>query len=73
VFPNKNELQRMVQWGVVQSKFNNVKIIIGEKMIENKVVKILQKFGSNLMDFQLNYVIFHHMGGGLYPWHNKGC
>jgi hypothetical protein len=43
VFPNKTELQRMVEWGVVHSKFNNAKIKIGEKSIDNKVVKVLPK------------------------------
>jgi hypothetical protein len=43
VFPNKTELQRMVKWGVVHSKFNNAKIKIGEMSIDNKVVKVLPK------------------------------
>jgi hypothetical protein len=43
MFPNKNELRCMVEWGVVQSKFNNAKLRIGERVIDNKVVKILPK------------------------------
>jgi hypothetical protein len=43
VFPNKTELQRMVEWGVVQTKFQNAKLKIGERMIDNKVVKVLPR------------------------------
>jgi hypothetical protein len=43
LFPNKAELQRMVEWGVVQSKFQNAKLKIEEKMIYNKAVKVLPK------------------------------
>jgi hypothetical protein len=28
-FPNKNELQRMEEWGVVQSKFSDAKLQMG--------------------------------------------
>jgi hypothetical protein len=43
LFPNKAELQRMVEWGVAQSKFQNAKLKIEEKMIYNKAVKVLPK------------------------------
>jgi hypothetical protein len=43
MFPNKAELQRMVKWGVVQTKFDNAKLKIVEKMIDNKVIKVLPK------------------------------
>jgi hypothetical protein len=43
MFPNKAELQRMVKWGVIHSKFQNAKLKIEEKMIDNKAVKVLPK------------------------------
>jgi hypothetical protein len=33
----------MVEWGILQSKFNNAKLKIGEKVINSKVVKVLPK------------------------------
>jgi hypothetical protein len=33
----------MVEWGVVQTKFDNAKLKIVKKMIDNKVVKVLPK------------------------------
>jgi hypothetical protein len=57
VFPNKTELQRMVEWGVVQSKFNNAKLKIGEK-VTARLSWPYQKFGSNSMNFQRSSVIF---------------
>jgi hypothetical protein len=33
----------MVEWGVVQTKFQNAKLKIGERMIDNKVVKVLPR------------------------------
>jgi hypothetical protein len=41
VFPLKAELQRMVEWGVVHSKFQNTKIRIEEKMVDNEVKLVL--------------------------------
>jgi hypothetical protein len=35
MFPNKAELQRMVEWGVVQIKFDNAKLKIVKKTIVN--------------------------------------
>jgi hypothetical protein len=43
LFPNKAELQRMVEWGAVQSKFQNANLKIKEKMIYNKAVKVMPK------------------------------
>jgi hypothetical protein len=33
VFPLNNELLRMVEWGVVHSKFQNAKLLIEERMV----------------------------------------
>jgi hypothetical protein len=43
IFPNKTELQHMVEWGVVQTKFQNAQLKIRERMIDNKVVKVLPR------------------------------
>jgi hypothetical protein len=43
VFPSKAELLRMVEWGVVQSKFRKAKIRIEERMVDNEVKLVLPK------------------------------
>jgi hypothetical protein len=43
VFSLKAELQRMVEWGVVHSKFQNTKIRIEERMVDNEVKFVLPK------------------------------
>jgi hypothetical protein len=43
VFPSLPELLRMVKWGVVQSKFQNAKLQIEERMVDNEVHYILPK------------------------------
>jgi hypothetical protein len=43
VFSSKAELQRMVEWGVVHSKFQNTKIRIEERMVDNEVKFVLPK------------------------------
>jgi hypothetical protein len=43
VFSSKAELQRMVEWGVVHSKFQNAKIRIEERMVDNEVKFVLPK------------------------------
>jgi hypothetical protein len=43
IFPLKNELLRMVEWGVVQSKFNKSKFQIEECMVDAEVKYVLPK------------------------------
>jgi hypothetical protein len=33
----------MIEWGVVQSKFQNAKMKIGDRMVDNKAIKVLPK------------------------------
>jgi hypothetical protein len=42
-FPSKNELLHMVEWGVVQSKFNKAKFQIEERLVDNEVKYVLPK------------------------------
>jgi uncharacterized 2Fe-2S/4Fe-4S cluster protein (DUF4445 family) len=43
IFPLKNELLRMVEWGAVQSKFNKSKFQIEERLVDTKMKYILPK------------------------------
>jgi hypothetical protein len=43
VFPSKAELLRMVEWGVVHTKFQQAKIKIEERMVDNEVKFVLPK------------------------------
>jgi hypothetical protein len=43
IFPSKNELLHMVEWGAVQSKFNKSKFQIEEYMVDTEVKYILPK------------------------------
>jgi hypothetical protein len=43
VFPSKAELGRMVEWGVVHTKFQNAKLQIEERMLDHEVKYILPK------------------------------
>jgi hypothetical protein len=43
VFPLKNKLLRMVEWGVVQEKFQNSKLQIEEKMLDDDLKIVLPK------------------------------
>jgi hypothetical protein len=45
VFPSRAELLRMVEWGVIQSKFHNAKLRIEERMVDNEVRYVLLKVG----------------------------
>jgi hypothetical protein len=38
VFPSRAELLRMVEWGIVHSKFYSAKLKIEERMVDNEVV-----------------------------------
>jgi hypothetical protein len=43
VFPSQSELQRMVEWRVVHTKFQNAKIKIEERMVDNDVKFVLPR------------------------------
>jgi hypothetical protein len=58
VFPSRAELQRMVEWGVAHSKFQNAKLKIEERMVDSEVKFVLPKvwiqftgLPSHLRDF----------------------
>jgi hypothetical protein len=65
IFPNKTELQCMVEWGVVQTKFLNAKLKIGERMIDNKVVKILPKIWVQFNDLPKENTLYCSLKRGI--------
>jgi hypothetical protein len=69
VFPSKSELQRMVEWGVVHTKFQSAKIKIEERMIDNEVKFVLPKvwiqftgLPAHLRDFLIIWAVGAIMG-----------
>jgi hypothetical protein len=69
IFPTIAELQRMVEWGVVQSNFDNAKLKIEDKMVDNKAIKVLPKvwvqfngLTKGLCDFLIIWVVASIIG-----------
>jgi hypothetical protein len=69
VFPLKNKLLRMVEWGVVQAKFQNSKMQIEEKMLDGDVKIVLPKvwvqftgLPSHLHDYLVIWVVGSMLG-----------
>jgi hypothetical protein len=65
VFPSKSELLRMVEWGVVHTKFQNAKIKIEERMIDNDVKFVLPKVWiqfTGLPPYLRDYLIIWAVG-----------
>jgi hypothetical protein len=64
VFPSRVELLRMVEWGEVHSKFQNDKLRIEERMVDNEVRYILPKvwvqftgLPSHLQDYLIIWAV----------------
>jgi hypothetical protein len=69
VFPSKAELQRIVEWGVVHTKFQNAKIKIEERMVDNEVKFVLPGvwiqftgLSTHLRDFLIIWAVGAIMG-----------
>jgi hypothetical protein len=63
VFPSKAELLRMVEWGVVQTKVQNAKLQIEERVVDNEVKYVLPTvwvqftgLPRHLRDYQIMWV-----------------
>jgi hypothetical protein len=64
VFPSRAELLRMVEWGVLHSKFQNAKLKIEERMVDSEVRYVLPKLwvqftalSPHLQDFSIIWAI----------------
>ncbi|TVU40757.1 hypothetical protein EJB05_14233, partial [Eragrostis curvula] len=64
LFPSRAELMRMVEWGVVQTKFQKAKLRIEQRMIGDKVKNVMPKIWvqitglpKELMDFLIIWAI----------------
>jgi hypothetical protein len=47
--PSMGEMQRMIEWGIVQTKFM-AKMQIKEATVDDEVKYVMPKVGSNLLD-----------------------
>jgi hypothetical protein len=68
-FPFKGELQRMIEWGVVQSKFDNAKMVIGERGPRDQAKYVMPKIWvqftglpDELRDFLVIWVVGSILG-----------
>jgi hypothetical protein len=64
VFSSRSELLHMVEWGVVHSKFQNAKLRIEERMVDNEVRYVLPKvwvqftgLSPHLRDYVIIWVV----------------
>jgi hypothetical protein len=69
IFPSKVELQRIVKWGVVHTKFQSAKIKIEERLVDNEVKFVLPRMWiqftglpAHLHDFLIIWVVGAIMG-----------
>jgi hypothetical protein len=80
VFPSRAELLRMVEWGVVHSKFQNAKLKIEERMVDSEVRYVLPKLwvqftalSPHLQDFSIIWVIGAILGvTKMWIWFSLG-
>jgi hypothetical protein len=68
-FPLKGELQRMIEWGVMQSKFNNAKMVIEERGTRDRAKYVMPKIWvqftglpDELRDFLVIWVVGSILG-----------
>jgi hypothetical protein len=80
ILPSKAELQRIVEWGVVHTKFQSAKIKIEERMVDNEVKFVLPRvwiqftdLPAHLRDFLIIWAVgLSWVSQRTWTWSSRG-